>query len=157
MKYFYRKVTQRKNRNRIRAVEHPNRDITQKDEEIQQIILPLYKEKFRADNLTIHPECFQNHHNTCMVDMVNNLETPFPIEEVIFVVKNLKSNASPGPDGIPTCFYQTYWHIVGEDTINTVLNILNNQEDPKRFNTTHINLIPKIKNPTKPTSFRPIA
>lgn len=32
----------------------------------------------------------------------------------------------PGADGMSTLFYKKYWHIVGNDVISYVLNILNN-------------------------------
>lgn len=78
--------------------------------------------------------------------MINQLKSPFTIEEVILAMNNLKSNASPGLDGFTTLFYQSYWNIVGEDIISTILEILNNTESPKRFNKNFIIIIPKVKN-----------
>lgn len=66
--------------------------------------------------------------------MINHLEAPFNKEEVYTTMKQLKSNIS-----------------------NLILNILNNQESPKRYNNTFISLIPKIKYPSKPTDYRPIS
>lgn len=51
-------------------------------------------------------------------------------------------------------FYQTYWDIVGEDTLNIILYILHNQEDNKRFKNTFIIPIPKVNKPYKPVEFR---
>lgn len=45
---------------------------------------------------------------------------------------------------------------MGDDITSTTLNILNNNEDPHKFKHTFINLIPKTKNPIKPTDFIPI-
>jgi hypothetical protein len=69
----------------------------------------------------------------------------------------MKSTAAPGPDGLPTLFYQSYWDIVGTDITNFVLNILNNNGDPGNINYTYLCLIPKIKNPIMPSDYRPIA
>lgn len=60
-----------------------------------------------------------------------------------------------GHNGLPTLFFQMYWHIVGSDVQS--LNILNNQVDPFDINKTFIVLIPKCKNPTSPKEFRHIS
>lgn len=61
-------------------------------------------------------------------------------------MKNLKCNIASGPDGMPTLFIQTYWKIMGTNITKTLLNIINNEESPKRFNNTFIILIPKVEN-----------
>ena len=64
---------------------------------------------------------------------------------------------APGPDGMSSIFYKSFWHIVGEDVTAVVLQALNLGIVPKSINTTFITLIPKIKNPKKVSDFRPIS
>ena len=64
---------------------------------------------------------------------------------------------APGPDGMSSIFYKSFWHIVGEDVTAVVLQALNLGIVPKSINTTFITLIPKIKNPMKVSDFRPIS
>ena len=64
---------------------------------------------------------------------------------------------APGLDGMSAIFFQNYWTIVGNDVICMVLNVLNSNESMAEINRTNITLIPKIKNPTKITEFRPIS
>lgn len=52
-------------------------------------------------------------------------------------------------------FYKTFWHIVGRDVTEAVLNALNNGHVPANFNSTFIALIPKIEDPKKVSDFRP--
>jgi hypothetical protein len=40
---------------------------------------------------------------------------------------------------------------------NYILSVLNEKADPRSINNTNICLIPKVKNPTSPTDFRPIS
>lgn len=64
---------------------------------------------------------------------------------------------APGPDGMPHLFYQHYWSLVGNCVIYIVIDFLNHGIVPPKFNETHIVLIPKVKNPSKFTQYRPIS
>jgi hypothetical protein len=85
------------------------------------------------------------------------LSADFQEYEVYNAIKDMKSMAAPGPDGLPAIFYHTYWDIVGKDVTKTVLDILNHNSDPSRLNHTHICLIPKIPNPSQASDFRSIS
>ena len=54
------------------------------------------------------------------------LDTPFTALEVKKAIHHMGPLKSLGPDGMFALFYQKYWHIIGNDTTNTVLNFLNN-------------------------------
>ena len=58
---------------------------------------------------------------------------------------------------MPPLFYQHFWSLSGECVTTAVLDFLNLGIIPPKFNETHIILIPKIKNPTKITQYRPIS
>ena len=64
---------------------------------------------------------------------------------------------APGPDGMSPIFYKLFWHIVGKDVTEVVLNALNSGFVPDSLNTTFITLIPKIKDPKKVSNFRLIS
>ena len=54
-------------------------------------------------------------------------------------------------------FYKKFWHIVGNDVVNAVLEFLNNGVMLPDLNHTNIVLIPKVKNPEKMFEYRPIS
>ena len=54
-------------------------------------------------------------------------------------------------------FYQNFWSLSGESVTKVVLDFLNLGIIPPKFNETHIMLIPKVKNLTKITQYKPIS
>ena len=74
------------------------------------------------------------------------------------MIKNLPKNKSPGPDGIPGEFYQTF----KEEITPILLKLFQKTEAegkfPDSFCEASITLIPKPgKDPTKKENFRPIS
>ena len=78
-----------------------------------------------------------------MQDMFSRAFTADEIEEAVFQMGPTKA---PGPDGMNALFYQKFWHIVGNDVVNAVLEFLNNGVMLLDLNHTNIVLIPKVKN-----------
>lgn len=58
----------------------------------------------------------------------------------------LKSSSA---DGYNLGFYQTYWHIMGDEVISIVLKFLNESCFNSCINFSYIVLFPNIKNPMK--------
>ena len=81
----------------------------------------------------------------------------FHADEVLQALKQMAPLMAPGPDGMSPIFYKSFWHIVGNDVTEVVLNALNSGSVPESLNTIYIALIPKIKDPKKVADFRPIS
>ena len=64
---------------------------------------------------------------------------------------------APGPDGMPSLFYQNYWDLVGDEVTSLVLHFLNSAFLPANLNHTFVTLIPKVKNMEYVLEFRPIS
>jgi len=60
-------------------------------------------------------------------DMKDILEQPFTREEILSAIHHTHLLKALGLDGFPALFYQKYWGIIGEEMLNMVLNILNNE------------------------------
>lgn len=86
------------------------------------------------------------------------LDLPFTEEEIWWVIKELKPDKAPGPDGFTAAFYQTAWHIIKGDILaafNAFYTV-----DRRQFrcvNGALLTLLPKILVPKSPKDYRPIS
>ena len=77
-------------------------------------------------------------------EMRAELDKPYTSEEVGEAIRQMAPLKAPGPNGIPSLFYQTYWTDVGMDVTQAVLSSLNSRSILKSINHTFITLIPKV-------------
>lgn len=78
------------------------------------------------------------------------------LEEIVFVVKVLPNNKSPGLDGFTTEFFKATWEITGVLVTSAVHEFFPTGQLLKEFNATLISLVPKCPNPTNVNDYRPI-
>ena len=93
-----------------------------------------------------------------VTDQMNaELTRPFSALEAKQSSKQMKPLTAPGPNGMPSFFFKSYWSIVGNYVIDVALSVLNTSVMPSNINHTFISLIPKIKSPINPKDFRHIS
>lgn len=82
----------------------------------------------------------------------------FPtISELHTIIKEMRSNASPGPDGLNAAFYKSSWPWTSTDVHQMVTTFYTTAFMQPEINQTHIVLIPKKIQPIIPQDFRPIS
>ena len=86
-----------------------------------------------------------------------NLDMLINREELEKAVRKLQKNKTPGPDGLPAEFYQTYWHIL-DDHYFEFINAVSESAFPKEVNTSITSLSYKEKGEVfHLANYRPIA
>jgi hypothetical protein len=78
-------------------------------------------------------------------------------QELHTIIKNMRSNASPGPDGLNAAFFKIAWTWISQDVTQLVTNFYTTASFQSPHNHTFITLMPKKMQPTVPQDFRPIS
>ena len=82
---------------------------------------------------------------------------PIMDEEIKAAIFDIEDNKAPGPDGFTSKFFKASWNIIGDDVCRAVKEFFTSGKLLGELNNTIISLVPKIKNPSKVTDYRPIA
>lgn len=100
-----------------------------------------------------------NHSHTEFTESsTNNFTKSVPdVHELYAIIKDMRSNASPGPDGLNAAFYRTAWPWISQDVLKLVTDFYTSAFLHPELNQTFIALIPKKMQPTVPQDFRPIS
>ncbi|KAL0298520.1 UNVERIFIED_CONTAM: putative mitochondrial protein [Sesamum radiatum] len=157
--FFHAEASRRHQTNSIRKLCNPDGSWTETVEGVQRCILEYFQGVFtssspRPDDIQSGTEFLPTAVNA---EMAEDLLRPYTETEVIKALFGMSPLKSLGPDGMPSIFYQKFWHVVKSDVISCVLNFLNSRVLPMGFNETHIVLIPKCKQPQSLSQYRPIS
>lgn len=146
----------RRKRNNINCIQDKNNTVVSSRDEIDETLTSYFSELFTKSS--IDPEEEISSHIKSTISIEENLTLtaiPSP-EEIWMVVKNLKSNKAPGPDGFPVSFFKHNWVIVGSQLVAVVKDFFKNKNLDINLNKTYLFLIPKTKHPKTPTDYIPI-
>ena len=127
-KYFYIREQQQQQKKTIQKLEITENnhtiEVTENKEilyAIHQYFSQVYTEIATEDTLQ---EEFLRHINTPLTEQdKQNLEQPITKDELKTTIQNTDTNKSPGIDGIPVEFYQTFWPIL-QNELEEISNLI---------------------------------
>ncbi|XP_021714646.1 uncharacterized protein LOC110682599 [Chenopodium quinoa] len=158
-KYFYHKASQRKSKNYIKGLMDASGEWRTGKLEVEKIILDFYGSLFTGGEIDdgLFTEVLASVPHLVCEGTNNSLCCPYPKDEIFAALSQMSPCKAPGPDGLHAIFYQKYWHIVGDDVTLFVNNIISGRVSISHVNRTNVALIPKVKDPTCISQFRPIS
>ena len=155
--YFHHKASQRRKKNEIRGLWDKDGKWCEDVGGIASIATEYFKELFSTSSPSRIEEVANLVPRSVTPKMNEQLTKEFQREEIIQAIHSMHPKKAPSPDRMSAIFYQKYWDVIGNDIINTVLNVLNSNASVAPLNQTNIALIPKTNSPTKMNEFRPIS
>jgi hypothetical protein len=155
-KFFYAKMSSRKHLNNIGCIIDKEGNLTNAHDTVAENAINFYKDLYFSTNFNKNFPYI-----TCKTILNHNaseiLLAPVSIDEIKFIIFNAGDNKSPGPDGFNAKFYKNNWEYIKQQVLNVVTEFMNNGKILKSLNHTFITLIPKNKNPTGISDYRPIS
>jgi hypothetical protein len=155
--FYHAWASHRRKVNRIVKIRDEDGREWKKQPEIGTAFVRFFQQLFSANDNTDVPTCVNGLEQRVTKDMNATLLREFTSSEVEAALNQMHPLKSPGPDGFSACFYQRAWNTVKVEVCQTVLGYLNHGLFDAAINATHIALIPKIKNPSKVSDYRPIS
>lgn len=90
--------------------------------------------------------------------VINTLDTPLGIEEIIQAIQTMQNNKAPGPDGFPTEFFKKFQDKLAPLLLSVYEESLERGSLPETMTQASIILLlKKDKDPTSCSSYRPLS
>lgn len=148
----------------ITAVRTPSNTISSNPTDIRTTFLSFFSQLFEAPTqqpstnyTTEHIKDFCGDLPQVPQDVGESLLSATSTTEVFNVLKGMKTGSAPGPDGLPTEFYTTFWPELADTIVSLFNSILETNVVPDTFKQGRLVLIHKSgKDPLLPKSYRPI-
>eukprot|EP00253_Pinus_taeda_P001856 PITA_01856 len=159
-KFFHKVMVQHRQRNRIFSIKNQEGQRVLQHEEIEKVLVNHFKDILRepqANRSDAIAKISREIPNVVTRDQNLALMRKITMEEVEDIVRNMKRNKAPGPDGYTVEFFQAGWKFLAAEVLEVVEEARINQRIWPRINSTLLTFIPKTNQADQANGFRPIA
>jgi hypothetical protein len=154
-KFFHSKATERYRHNKIAEIKDDDGNILVDHNEKANAFWISYKGRMGVCIPTASPFHLEEIISPC--SDLSSLVEPFSDEEISNIVKYIKPDRAPGPDGFNGLFLKKCWHIVKKDFIQLCNDFHAGKGQLQSINGSYITLFPKKNSPESVNDFRPIS
>lgn len=147
LKYFHVVASQRRRSNETQKLQDSFGTCHTQQTNLEMIAAKYFQSMFTSASTSSFQQVIHHIHEVVTPDMNNTLLVDFSHEEVKRALFQMHPTKALGPDSMNPLFFQKYWHIVGTNVFNAVLDCINSRKILQSINFSHITLIPKRKNP----------
>lgn len=155
--YFHAITRGRKAANKFAVIEKQDGSVVFEEKQIAEAIAEYYRNLFTSSsdgNAQIVQEAIAQRVTTTMNETLTTIPDDSEIKRAVFAIHGDKA---PEADGFSANFYQGFWEIIGDEVCKEIRDFFVTGQMQRRFNETHVRLIPKIKSPKTVMDYRPIA
>jgi hypothetical protein len=92
----------------------------------------------------------QEHGSMHSSDIYKSTYSVPDLDELRLIIRQMRSNAAPGPDGMNAAFYKSAWSWLKQDIHKMMTDFYAHAYIPTEINKTYITLIPKNNELTAP-------
>ena len=156
-RFFHLRATMRRRKNLIKSLHNADGDIINSIDQLETMATQFYKELYTSEGVSNMNAVLDCVPTKVSAEMNAVLEADFSADEVKRALFQIFPLKAPDPDGFPAHFFQKHWDICGDEVVKAVLLIVRGEESLESINKTCLVLIPKVKNPTHLSQFRPIS
>jgi hypothetical protein len=144
-KFFHAKATERFRHNSIVSIKDEDGTILTEHHEKANAFWHSFKNRMGVSFPPNSP--FQLQNVLKPIDNLESLVQPFSEDEISNIVKHMKPDRAPGPDGFNGLFLQKCWQIIKGDFINLCQDFHHGHVSLQSINGSFITLVPKNNSP----------
>ncbi|KAI3509571.1 hypothetical protein L1887_24947 [Cichorium endivia] len=154
-KFFHGYINCKNRKNTITGLMVNGKWVSSVDE-VKGEVFRYFKNKF-SETWPSRPKIVSRHFKSISMMEAIKLEAPFTMEEIKDALWACGCDKAPGPDGFNFKFIKNYWDMLKSDVMNCVLHFDKFGTLARGCNSSFITLVPKVKDPSSLSDYRPIS
>lgn len=129
--FFHQYASSRKKKNIIKGLVDDSGTRHEDSNIMLSMVKNYFTQLFQSEVHEINEAALDPVKLRVTLEMNQNLMAPFSYEEVKHALFSIGDLKAPGPDGLHSIFYKRFWHMLGDDLVQEVLQAINSATIPE--------------------------